>query len=81
MHRNLLVRANTLPCMQQCLLKSRFKGWGATISAPHMHAYCMELLRDKILAKDARCLDVGSGLFFVVPFGCVLSTVYVGSQH
>jgi protein-L-isoaspartate(D-aspartate) O-methyltransferase len=35
-------------------------GYGATISAPHMHAWCLELLADR-LTPDARALDVGSG--------------------
>ena len=35
-------------------------GWGATISAPHMHAYALELLRGW-LRPGARVLDVGSG--------------------
>lgn len=35
-------------------------GHGETISAPHMHATCLELLRDH-LRPGARVLDVGSG--------------------
>ncbi|XP_076239833.1 protein-L-isoaspartate(D-aspartate) O-methyltransferase isoform X2 [Calliopsis andreniformis] len=35
-------------------------GYGATISAPHMHAYALELLKEK-LRNGARVLDVGSG--------------------
>ena len=35
-------------------------GYGETISAPHMHATCMELLRNH-LKPGARVLDVGSG--------------------
>ncbi|GIL45443.1 hypothetical protein Vafri_2686 [Volvox africanus] len=35
-------------------------GFGATISAPHMHAACVELLRAQ-LKPGARVLDVGSG--------------------
>jgi len=35
-------------------------GHGATISAPHMHAYCLEQLSD-LLKPGARVLDVGSG--------------------
>ena len=35
-------------------------GFGATISAPHMHAHCLEVLRPW-LKPDARVLDVGSG--------------------
>lgn len=33
---------------------------GATISAPHMHAYALEALKDK-LVEGAKALDVGSG--------------------
>ncbi|XP_058063933.1 protein-L-isoaspartate(D-aspartate) O-methyltransferase-like [Anopheles bellator] len=35
-------------------------GHGATISAPHMHAYALELL-EKYLKPDSKVLDVGSG--------------------
>mmetsp|Transcript_40769 Transcript_40769/g.130096 ORF Transcript_40769/g.130096 Transcript_40769/m.130096 type:complete len:226 (-) Transcript_40769:221-898(-) len=35
-------------------------GYGATISAPHMHAFCLELLAGH-LVPGARALDVGSG--------------------
>jgi protein-L-isoaspartate(D-aspartate) O-methyltransferase len=35
-------------------------GYGATISAPHMHAYALELLKDH-LHPGAAVLDVGSG--------------------
>lgn len=35
-------------------------GSGATISAPHMHAYALENLKDK-LVDGASVLDVGSG--------------------
>lgn len=35
-------------------------GWGQTISAPHMHATALELLKGH-LAPGARALDVGSG--------------------
>lgn len=35
-------------------------GHGATISAPHMHAYALELL-ENCLKSDSRVLDVGSG--------------------
>jgi len=35
-------------------------GHNVTISAPHMHAHCTELLRDH-LVPGARALDVGSG--------------------
>ena len=35
-------------------------GFNVTISAPHMHAYALEMLKDK-LQPGARVLDVGSG--------------------
>jgi protein-L-isoaspartate(D-aspartate) O-methyltransferase len=35
-------------------------GYHETISAPHMHATCLELLREH-LRPGARVLDVGSG--------------------
>ncbi|MCO5559126.1 hypothetical protein L7F22_012718 [Adiantum nelumboides] len=35
-------------------------GYGATISAPHMHAYCLSLLSD-YLKPGSTVLDVGSG--------------------
>jgi len=35
-------------------------GYGVTISAPHMHAYCLEILKDH-LKPGASALDVGSG--------------------
>lgn len=35
-------------------------GYNATISAPHMHATCLQLLEDK-LQPGMRALDVGSG--------------------
>lgn len=37
-----------------------FIGYGATISAPHMHAYALEVLADK-LVEGAKVLDIGSG--------------------
>jgi len=36
-------------------------GYGQTISAPHMHALCLEVLESKITKPDAKVLDVGSG--------------------
>lgn len=36
-------------------------GYGQTISAPHMHAYALEDLKDSITKPGARVLDVGSG--------------------
>lgn len=35
-------------------------GYGATISAPHMHAHCLEMLRDRLF-PGAKVLDIGSG--------------------
>ena len=42
-----------------------FAGYGATISAPHMHAMCLELLVDH-LQPGMRALDVGSGSGYLV---------------
>ncbi|XP_076252656.1 protein-L-isoaspartate(D-aspartate) O-methyltransferase-like isoform X2 [Rhynchophorus ferrugineus] len=35
-------------------------GYGVTISAPHMHAHALELLKDQLI-NGTRALDVGSG--------------------
>jgi protein-L-isoaspartate(D-aspartate) O-methyltransferase len=40
-------------------------GYGATISAPHMHARALELL-DNVLQPGCRVLDVGSGSGYLV---------------
>jgi protein-L-isoaspartate(D-aspartate) O-methyltransferase len=40
-------------------------GYGATISAPHMHAMCLELL-EHLLVDGAKALDVGSGSGYLV---------------
>jgi len=42
-------------------------GYGATISAPHMHAHACELLREKAKA-GAKVLDVGSGSGILVAY-------------
>nr|ACL14903.1 L-isoaspartyl methyltransferase 2 TIS II alpha-psi [Arabidopsis thaliana] len=42
-------------------------GYNATISAPHMHATCLQLLEDK-LHPGMRALDVGSGTGYLT--GC-----------
>ena len=39
-------------------------GYGATISAPHMHAHALEMLKDHLFG-GAKVLDVGSGVFFI----------------
>ena len=36
-------------------------GYQATISAPHMHAYALEILNDQLAKENATALDVGSG--------------------
>lgn len=35
-------------------------GYGVTISAPHMHAHALELLKDHLISGE-KALDVGSG--------------------
>ena len=40
-------------------------GYNATISAPHMHATCLELLKEH-LQPGMRALDVGSGNNYIV---------------
>ncbi|XP_065901771.1 protein-L-isoaspartate(D-aspartate) O-methyltransferase-like isoform X2 [Dysidea avara] len=58
-------------------------GYQATISAPHMHAHALEILKDH-LYEGARALDVGSGSGYLTacmghmvgPTGCV-----VGIEH
>lgn len=59
-------------------------GHGATISAPHMHAHVLELLKDK-LKPGAKVLDVGSGSGIllayasgmVTPGGCVCGIEHI----
>jgi protein-L-isoaspartate(D-aspartate) O-methyltransferase len=51
-------------------------GYNATISAPHMHATCLELLKNH-LQPGMRALDVGSGvlmraLYTATPFSCFI---------
>ncbi|CAF2633190.1 unnamed protein product [Rotaria sp. Silwood2] len=48
-------------------------GYNVTISAPHMHAFALELLRDK-LVPGARVLDVGSGSGYLTL--CMARLVY-----
>lgn len=48
-------------------------GFGATISAPHMHAHCLELLKD-YAAPGAKVLDIGSGSgYLTAAFGWLVS--------
>jgi protein-L-isoaspartate(D-aspartate) O-methyltransferase len=43
-----------------------FLGYGATISAPHMHAYAMEMFLEAIgKKKQIKVLDIGSGSGFL----------------
>lgn len=58
-------------------------GYSATISAPHMHAYALELLEDK-LVEGARVLDVGSGSGYLLScFAHMVgeSGIAVGIEH
>lgn len=53
-------RASYCPGDQPYLDRPFPIGYGATISAPHMHAHALEALNDK-LEEGAKVLDVGSG--------------------
>ena len=50
-------------------------GYNATISAPHMHATCLQLLEEN-LQPGMHALDVGSGLFalLIVSTPCLFCT-------
>ncbi len=52
-------------------------GYNVTISAPHMHAYALEMLRDK-LVPGARILDVGSGSGYLT--ACMARLVQPGGK-
>ena len=39
-------------------------GWNTTISAPHMHANTLEILKDKLI-KGGKALDIGVGSGFL----------------
>ena len=54
-------------------------GHGVTISAPHMHAMCLELLEEQ-LRPGARALDVGSGSGFLA-VAMALMTESQGKVH
>lgn len=53
-------RAHYCPSDEPYLDRPCEIGFGATISAPHMHAAALETLKDK-LKDGAKVLDVGSG--------------------
>ncbi|GIY90947.1 hypothetical protein CEXT_688491 [Caerostris extrusa] len=53
-------------------------GYAVTISAPHMHAHALELLKDN-LYEGARALDVGSGSGYLT--ACRESGLAVGIDH
>ena len=53
-------------------------GHNATISAPHMHAYCLEWLKDH-LKPGKRALDVGSGTGYLT--ACFAHMVCEGSDE
>ncbi|CAI5953589.1 unnamed protein product [Closterium sp. NIES-64] len=58
-------------------------GFNATISAPHMHAQCLELLENH-LQPGMRALDVGSGTGYLTAcFGLLLAPTgkAVGVEH
>ena len=58
-------------------------GWGATISAPHMHAICVEAL-EPALQPGGRVLDIGSGSGYLLAiFGRLVgpSGEVVGVDH
>ncbi|CAH3111246.1 unnamed protein product [Porites lobata] len=58
-------------------------GYGVTISAPHMHAHALEMLKDHLL-EGAKALDVGSGSGYLT--ACMAEMVgktgkVVGIEH
>lgn len=58
-------------------------GYGVTISAPHMHAHALELLKDQ-LQKGDRALDVGSGSGYLTACMAIMlgeKGVAVGIDH
>ncbi|CAF0804981.1 unnamed protein product [Rotaria sordida] len=52
-------------------------GYNVTISAPHMHAYALEMLRDKLI-PGARVLDVGSGSGYLTT--CIARLIQPGGK-
>ncbi len=56
-------------------------GYNATISAPHMHAYCLEWLEDR-LKPGSKVLDVGSGSgYLCAVFYEMTGSKVVGVEH
>jgi len=53
-------------------------GHGVTISAPHMHAHCLELLREYSSRPNASVLDVGSGSGYLC--ACLARMVGTGGK-
>ncbi|CAF3367655.1 unnamed protein product [Rotaria sp. Silwood1] len=52
-------------------------GYNVTISAPHMHAYALEMLQDKLI-PGARVLDVGSGSGYLTT--CIARLIQPGGK-
>jgi len=52
-------------------------GYNVTISAPHMHAHALEMLRDQLI-PGARILDVGSGSGYLT--ACMARLVQPGGK-
>ena len=56
-------------------------GYNATISAPHMHAYCLGWL-ESVLQPGAKVLDVGSGSgYLCAVFNEMTRSKVVGIEH
>lgn len=51
-------------------------GYNVTISAPHMHAMCLQLL-EKHLKPGMHVLDVGSGLFCLLFFNLFCTVFFL----
>ena len=51
-------------------------GYSATISAPHMHAYALEILHEK-LKEGAKVLDVGSGTGYLTACFAVMVQLHL----
>eukprot|EP01100_Stratorugosa_tubuloviscum_P016071 TRINITY_DN994_c1_g3_i1.p1 TRINITY_DN994_c1_g3~~TRINITY_DN994_c1_g3_i1.p1 ORF type:complete len:238 (-),score=120.16 TRINITY_DN994_c1_g3_i1:200-862(-) len=62
-----VLRSNyvTNPNLQAFVDSPQSIGYGVTISAPHMHAYCLEALKNHIIGPNRKILDVGSGSGFL----------------